>query len=476
MPVGVDSAVQSHRHSLVATRRMEQAGASPRIGLSDLLTKIQCLPLETRTEIEADIQACYAERCGLAMVNSDEGITNLHMPNDVIVDASMPAMLRDGGKMWNSKGELQETIAMIPDRCYATMYMEVVRDCNAHGQFDPATMGAVSNVGLMAQSAEEYGSHNKTFESPGAGAICVVNAAGATLMEQQVAAGDIFRACQTKDAAVRDWVRLACARARASGAPTVFWLDANRAHDAQLLKKVQAYLAEQDTDGLELHTLDPVLAQRFTLARVRAGQETISATGNVLRDYLTDLYPILELGTSARMLSIVPLLNGGGVYETGAGGSAPQQVKQFLKENHLRWDSLGEYCALVPSLEQVARQAGNTKAGVLAATLDKAIFTYLDKRKLPSRKAGEIDNRGSTFYLAQYWAVALAQQDTDAALKARFTPLAAVLEASCAKIEAELLACQNVPVDLDGYFLPDKSKIVAAMRPSITLNAIIDSF
>jgi isocitrate dehydrogenase len=408
------------------------------------------------------------------MVDSRVGKTNLHVPNDVIVDASMPVVIRDGGKMWNKEDTLQDTIAMIPDRCYATIYQVVIEDCKKHGQFDPATMGSVSNVGLMAQKAEEYGSHDKTFAAPGNGTIRVVDAGGRALLEQTVKRGDIFRACQTKDEAIRDWVKLGVTRARATGAPAVFWLDPDRGHDAQIIQKVNAYLAEQDVSGLEIKIMKPVDAMKLSLERIRRGEDTISVTGNVLRDYLTDLFPILELGTSARMLSIVPLLRGGELFETGAGGSAPKHVQQFVKESHLRWDSLGEYCALVPSLELVGTKTGNPRATLLSKTLDEAIGQYLEDARYPSRKVNEIDNRGSTYYLAFAWARALAAQDEDGELKQRFTPVAAALAANAGKITQELLGAQGKPVDIGGYYFPDDAKCAAAMRPSVTLNAIID--
>jgi isocitrate dehydrogenase len=443
-------------------------------GIADVLEKIGRLPADKKAEIERDIAAVYEKRPGLAMVDSRKGITNLHLPNNVIIDNSIPNMIRDGGRMWNAKGDLQDCIAMVPDRCYATMYSVVLEDAKRNGQFDPATMGNVSNVGLMAQKAEEYGSHDKTFLAPAEGTIRVVDASGATLLERPVEPGDIFRVCQTKDAPIQNWVKLAVTRARASGSPAVFWLDERRAHDAEIIKKVRAYLADHDTAGLDIRILSPDDAMRFTLERVRRGEDTISVTGNVLRDYLTDLFPIFELGTSARVLSIVPLLNGGGLFETGAGGSAPKHVQQFVAEGHLRWDSLGEYCALVPSLELVAEHAGNAKAKVLARALDAAITPYLENDRLPSRKVNEIDNRGATFYITLYWAQALAAQDEDAALKARFAPVARALEENEAKITAELLAAQGQPVDLGGYYLPDDERAARAMRPSPTLNAIID--
>jgi isocitrate dehydrogenase len=443
-------------------------------GLSDVLDKLVHLPAEKKAEIQADIAACYEKGPGLAMVDSRVGKTNLHVPNDVIVDASMPVVIRDGGKMWNKEDALVDTVAMIPDRSYATIYQAAIEDCQKHGQFDPTTMGSVSNVGLMAQKAEEYGSHDKTFAAPGNGTIRIVDAGGGTLLEQSVERGDIFRACQTKDEAIRDWVKLGVARARATGAPAVFWLDPDRGHDAQIIQKVNAYLPEQDLSGLEIKIMKPVDAMKFSLERIRRGQDTISVTGNVLRDYLTDLFPILELGTSARMLSIVPLLRGGALLETGAGGSAPKHVQQFVKEGHLRWDSLGEYCALVPSLELMATKTGNPRAALLSKTLDEAIGQYLEDARYPSRKVNEIDNRGSTYYLALAWAKALAAQDEDGELKQRFTPVAAALEANAGNITQELLSAQGKPVDIGGYYFPDDAKCAAAMRPSDTLNAIID--
>ncbi len=454
---------------------LKEIGANPNFGMGDILAKLDRLPAGKKAEIEADINACYEKQPALAMVDSRKGITNLHVPNDVIVDASMPNVVRDGGKMWNLQDELQDTIAMVPDRCYATMYREIIEDCKRNGQFDPATMGSVSNVGLMAQKAEEYGSHDKTFEAPGNGTIRIVNSAGATLLEQKVEKGDIFRACQAKDIPIKDWVKLAVNRGKASGEPVVFWLDEKRGHDAEIIKKVNKYLPEFDTAGLDIRIMPPVEAMNFSLERIRKGLNTISVTGNVLRDYLTDLFPILELGTSARMLSIVPLINGGGLFETGAGGSAPKHVQQFLKEGHLRWDSLGEYCALVPSLEMIASNTGNQKATVLAETLDEAIMKYLENQKLPSRKVHEIDNRGSSFYLALYWAQALAVQDKDPQLKARFSEVAAELGKNADKIDAELLAAQGHPVDIGGYYRPDVEKTTKEMRPSATLNAIVDA-
>jgi isocitrate dehydrogenase len=453
---------------------LEEIGANVNNGLAGVLEKLDKLPADTKAEIEADIDAVYETRPDLAMVDSRKGITNLHAPNNIIVDASMPNVIRDGGKMWNKHDELQDCIAMVPDRCYATMYAEILEDAKARGQFDPATMGSVSNVGLMAQKAEEYGSHDKTFIAPSKGSIRVVDPSGSTVLEQTVETGDIFRMCQVKDAPIRNWVKLAVTRARASGSPAIFWLDEGRGHDAEIIKKVEAYLPEHDTSGLDIRIMRPVDAMKFSLERIRRGEDTISVTGNVLRDYLTDLFPILELGTSARMLSIVPLMNGGGLFETGAGGSAPKHVQQFLSEGHLRWDSLGEYCALVPSLELIADTTGSRMAKVLAETLDEAVAAYLENGRLPSRKVNEIDNRGSTFYLALYWAQALARQSGDAELQARFAPVAAALAENEATITDELLTAQGAPVDLGGYYVPDEAMTERAMRPSPTFNAIID--
>jgi len=454
---------------------LKEIGANPNYGLGDILDKLDKLPAEKKSEIEADIDACYKKQCALAMVDSHKNITNLHVPNDIIIDASMPNVVRDGGKMWNLQDDLQDTIAMVPDRCYATMYREIIEDCKRNGQFDPATMGSVSNVGLMAKKAEEYGSHDKTFEAKGNGVIRIVNDSGEVLLEQKVEKGDVFRACQTKDVAIKDWIKLAVERARESGEPVVFWLDENRGHDAQIIQKINRYMPELDTEGLDIRIMPPVDAMNFSLERIRRGENTISATGNVLRDYLTDLFPILELGTSARMLSIVPLLAGGGLFETGAGGSAPKHVQQFLKEGHIRWDSLGEYCALVPSLELVAKNYDNPKAAVLAETLDEAIGVYLENQKLPSRKVNEIDNRGSSFYLSLYWAQALASQDKDPEIKARFKPVAKELTENAEKIDAELIEAQGKPEDVGGYFRPDPAKAAQAMRPSETYNKIIDA-
>ncbi len=455
---------------------LKELGVNVNNGLGDLYAKIQSLPEAQRAAIEADIQALYDKQCQLAMVDSSKGITNLHVPNNVIIDASMPVVIRDGGRMWGPDDQLHDTIAMIPDRCYATIYQQVIDDCNAHGAFDPATMGTVGNVGLMAQKAEEYGSHDKTFIAPGHGTIRVVEIqSGETLLAQPVEPGDIFRGCQTKDAPIQDWVKLAVHRARATNTPALFWLDPQRAHDAQLIAKVKAYLPNHDTTGLDIRIMTPDAAIRETLARIRKGEDTISVTGNVLRDYLTDLFPILELGTSARMLSIVPLMNGGGLFETGAGGSAPKHVEQFLKEGHLRWDSLGEFCALVPSFEQVARTSNNATALLLAETLDQAIEKFLENGRSPSRKKGELDTRGSHFYLALYWAEALAAQTKDQAMHRRFTPVAQALAEKEATIVAELNGAQGNPADIGGYYRPDLAKANQAMRPSATFNAIVDA-
>jgi isocitrate dehydrogenase len=459
------------KHAATFTR----LGVNPNNGLGDLYKKIAGLPADEKAHIEADIKAAYATRPPLAMVDSDRGITNLHVPSDVIIDASMPVVVREGGRMWGPDGKLHDVKALIPDRCYATAYETMIADCQRHGAFDPATMGSVPNVGLMAQQAEEYGSHDKTFIAPGAGTIrVVVESSGKTLLEQPVQAGDIFRSCQTKDVAVRDWVKLAIRRARATGAPAVFWLDKRRAHDAQVIAKVERYLREEDTKGIEVRILPPVEAMQYSLERIRTGQDTISVTGNVLRDYLTDLFPILEIGTSAKMLSIVPLLAGGGLFETGAGGSAPKHMQQLQKEGYLRWDSLGEFSALGASLEHLAATAKNTRVAVLAETLDQAIGKFLECDKSPTRKLGGIDNRGSHFYLALYWAEALAAQSQDKQLKTRFAKVARQLAQHEAKINAELLGAQGKPVDLGGYYRPDVAKITAAMRPSATLNAIVD--
>ncbi|BBA69964.1 NADP-dependent isocitrate dehydrogenase [Geobacter sulfurreducens] len=453
----------------------KQLGVNPNMGLGDLYKKIESLPEAKRAEIEADIAAVYGKRPKLAMVDSDKGITNLHVPNDIIVDASMPVVVRDGGKMWGPDGQLHDTKAMIPDRCYATIYREIIEDCQKHGAFNPATMGSVPNVGLMAQKAEEYGSHPTTFEIPADGTVRVITADGTVLMEHQVEAGDIWRMSRVKDIPIQDWVKLAVNRARATGAHAVFWLDKSRAHDAQVIAKVENYLKNHDTTGLEIKVLPPVEAMRYSLERIRKGLDTISVTGNVLRDYLTDLFPILELGTSAKMLSIVPLLAGGGLFETGAGGSAPKHVQQFVKEGYLRWDSLGEFSALAASLEHLGTSFKNDKALVLAETLDKAIAKFLDNNKSPARKVGQIDNRGSHFYLAMYWAEALAAQAKDAELQAKFAPIAKQLQENEAKINEELIGAQGKPVDMGGYYHPDAAKVAKAMRPSAALNAIIDA-
>lgn len=452
---------------------LKEVGFNINNGIGDLYARIKALPAEKQAEIEADVQAVYAQRPPLAMVNSDKGITNLHVPSDVIVDASMPAMIRDSGKMWGPDGQLHDTKALIPDRCYATIYQAVIEDCKQHGAFDPVTMGSVPNVGLMAQQAEEYGSHDKTFEIPAAGTVRVTDQNGKVLMEQAVEAGDIWRMCQVKDLPIQDWVKLAVNRARASNTPAVFWLDAKRAHDAQVIAKVEQYLKDHDTSGLEIHIMSPVEAMKFSLQRIRAGKDTISVTGNVLRDYLTDLFPIMELGTSAKMLSIVPLMNGGGLFETGAGGSAPKHVQQFVEENHLRWDSLGEFLALAASLEHLGTTTDNAKALVLAKTLDQANGQFLDSNKSPSRKVGQLDNRGSHFYLALYWAQALAAQSDDLELQAQFADLAKSLTDNEEKIVAELNEVQGKPVDIGGYYHADPQLTSQAMRPSATFNAAL---
>jgi len=442
-------------------------------GLGDLAAKIAKLPAGEKAAIEADLKATLASRPALAMVNSDKGITNLHVPSDVIVDASMPAMIREGGKMWNAAGKTQDTLAVIPDSCYAPVYETVIAFCRKNGALDPKTMGSVPNVGLMAQAAEEYGSHNKTFEIPADGIVRVTDANGQTLLEHTVEAGDIWRACQTKDAAVRDWVKLAVRRARATGAPAVFWLDTRRAHDAQLVAKVEKYLGDHDTTGLDIRILPPADACQLSLERIVKGEDTISVTGNVLRDYLTDLFPILEVGTSAKMLSIVPLMNGGGLFETGAGGSAPKHVQQFLEENYLRWDSLGEFFALAASFEHLAETQAHAKSKILAETLDAATGQLLEHDKSPARKVGGLDNRGSHFYIALYWAQALAAQDKDAELKKIFTPVAEALAAHEAKIVSELGAVQGRSISVGGYYMPDDAQASEAMRPSATLNGIL---
>ncbi|MCK7629458.1 NADP-dependent isocitrate dehydrogenase [Shewanella sp. JNE10-2] len=450
-----------------------ELGVDVNNGFGDVYAKIATLPADTRAEVEADIAAVYAARPALAMVDSDKGITNLHVPSDIIIDASMPAAIRSSGQMWGPDGQLHDTKAMIPDRCYAGIYQETIAFCKEHGAFDPKTMGSVPNVGLMAQKAEEYGSHDKTFEIPADGVVNVVDASGKVLMSHNVEAGDIWRMCQVKDAPIRDWVKLAVRRARLSNTPAVFWLDSKRAHDAQIIAKVQQYLPEHDTDGLDISIMSPEEATRFSLARIKEGKDTISVTGNVLRDYLTDLFPILELGTSAKMLSIVPLMNGGGLFETGAGGSAPKHVQQLEKEGHLRWDSLGEFLALAASLEHLSQTVGNPKAQVLADTLDQAIGQFLDSNKSPSRRVGELDNRGSHFYLAMYWAQALAAQTGDEQLQAHFILLAHALAANEQVIVAELANAQGAPVDLGGYYRLDAAKAEKAMRPSETLNKLL---
>ncbi|HET7531941.1 MAG TPA: NADP-dependent isocitrate dehydrogenase [Nocardioidaceae bacterium] len=446
------------------------AGISPNDGLGALLKAIESLPAEQRDAIAAAVKQGLDEGPALAMVDSDKGITNLHVPSDVIVDASMPAMIRTSGHMWGPDGNEADTLAVIPDSSYAGIYQVVVDDCRANGAFDPATMGSVPNVGLMARAAEEYGSHDKTFEIPTTGTVRVVDESGEALLEHTVSAGDIWRACQTKDVPIRDWVKLAVTRARATGAPAVFWLDESRAHDANLIAKVREYLGEHDTDGLQIEIMAPADAMAFSLERIRKGEDTISVTGNVLRDYLTDLFPIMELGTSAKMLSVVPLINGGGLFETGAGGSAPKHVQQLVKENHLRWDSLGEFLALAESFAHLAKTTDNARAQILADTLDRATGRFLNENKSPSRKAGEIDNRGSHFYLALFWAEELASQSEDAELAAAFAELAGTLEASEATISEELLAVQGSPADIGGYYRPDPDKAAAVMRPSKTFN------
>jgi isocitrate dehydrogenase len=452
---------------------LASVGADPNNGLGAVIEAAGKLPADQRDAVLAAIEATYANGPAIAMVDSDKGITNLHVPSDVIVDASMPAMIRTSGHMWDKAGAEQDTKAVIPDRSYAGIYQAVIDDCRANGAFDPSTMGSVPNVGLMAQAAEEYGSHDKTFEVPADGTVRVVDAAGTVLMQHAVEAGDIWRMCQTKDAAVRDWVKLAVTRARATGDPIVFWLDEQRPHDASLLAKVREYLPQHDLTGLQVETLEPAAACRFSLERIRKGLNTISVTGNVLRDYLTDLFPIMELGTSAKMLSIVPLMAGGGLFETGAGGSAPKHVQQLVKENYLRWDSLGEFLALAASFEQLSEFAGNAGAKVLADSLDKATGLLLENEKGPARKVGQLDNRGSHFYIALYWAQELAAQTADPALAAKFAPLAAKLGADEAKIVAEFTAVQGHPADIGGYYAPDTAKTTAVMRPSATFNAAL---
>ena len=454
---------------------LREVGVNPDNGVAELLTKIQALPDAKRAEIEADIQAVYGARPELMMVDSSRGITSLHVPSDVIIDATMPVIVRDGGRTWGPDNELHDTIAMIPDRSYATLYQAIIDDCKEHGAFDPSAIGSVSNVGLMAQQAEEYGSHDKTFKAPGNGAIRVADASGTTLMAQSVEEGDIFRMCQTKDAAVQDWVKLGVNRASITGSPAIFWLDPNRAHDAEVIKKVDQYLPTHDTTGLDIRTMSTIDAMRFSMARSRAGQDTIAVTGNVLRDYLTDLFPILELGTSAKMLSIVPLLAGGAMFETGAGGTAPRHVQQFLEEGHLRWDSLGEFCAQVASFEHFGEVYKNDRAKLLAETLDQAIGQYLENDRSPSRRVNELDTRGSHFYLALYWAEALAKQTQDPELQARFAGVAQQLAANQDKIVQELNGAQGQSADIGGYFLPNDEVAAKAMRPSATLNAIVDA-
>ena len=454
---------------------LAELAVDPDNGVAELLTKIQALPEEKRKEIEADIQVVYENRPELYMVNSNRGITNLHVPSDTIIDASMPVIIRDGGRAWGPDNELHDCIAMIPDRSYSTLYQAVIEDCQENGAFDPSTIGSVANVGLMAQAAEEYGSHDKTYEAPGNGTIRVVDASGATLMEQSVEKDDIFRMCQTKDAAIEDWVKLGVNRARLTGTPAIFWLDPDRAHDAELIKKVEQYLPAYDTTGLDIRVMATIDAMKATVERSRAGEDTISVTGNVLRDYLTDLFPILELGTSAKMLSVVPLLKGGGMFETGAGGSAPRHVQQFMEEGHLRWDSLGEFCALVASMEHCAQVFKNDRAQLLADTLDHAIGEHMEQRRAPSRRVNELDTRGSHFYLALYWAEALAEQTKDAELQARFEEVAQKLAANEDDILQELVDAQGQPVDIGGYYIPNNEMAAKAMRPSATLNAIVDA-
>jgi isocitrate dehydrogenase len=453
----------------------KELGINPDLGLGDLYLKIQKLPEAKRAEVEADIKEVYKKRPELAMVDSDKGITNLHASNDIIIDASMPVVIRDSGGMWGTDGKLHDVKCVIPDTCYSEWYQECIDFCKKNGQFDPTTMGCVSNVGLMAQKAEEYGSHDKTFKVPANGTVRVVDESGEVLIQHTVEEGDIWRGCQAKDLPIQDWVKLAVRRARATGAPAVFWLDKNRAHDAQMIEKVNKYLKDHDTKGLEIKIMLPVEAMRFALSRAKAGLDTITVTGNAFRDYLTDLFPILELGTSSKMLSIVPLLAGGGLFETGAGGSAPKHVQQFLQEGYLRWDSLGEFLALAVSLEHLASTFKNEKAQLLADTLDQANTKFLDNNKNPARKVGQIDNRGSHFYLAMYWAEALAEQTKDKELAARFAKVAQQLKENEAKINEELIGAQRKPQDIGGYYLPDPAKTEKAMRPSPTLNAIVDA-
>ena len=454
---------------------LEQAGLSSANGLAAILNGLDALPAEVRDDVRAAIDKGLAEGPKLAMVNSDKGITNLHVPSDIIVDASMPAMIRTSGHMWGPEGEEADTLAVLPDSSYAGIYQVVIDDCRAHGAFDPTTMGSVPNVGLMAMKAEEYGSHDKTFEIPAKGTVQVVDSSGAVLIEHEVSPGDIWRACQTKDVAIRDWVKLAVTRARASATPAVFWLDRTRAHDTNLIAKVEQYLTEHDTEGLQIEIMSPEEATAFSIERIRRGEDTISVTGNVLRDYLTDLFPILELGTSAKMLSVVPLINGGGLFETGAGGSAPKHVQQLVEENHLRWDSLGEFLALAASLDHLATTADNARARILGETLDRATGTFLEENKSPSRKAGEIDNRGSHFYLALYWAQELARQDADTELAQAFASVAEQLAANEDAINEELLSVQGRPADIGGYYRPDDAKTFSVMRPSETFNRVLSS-
>ncbi len=454
---------------------LEKLGVDVNNGLGDLLNKIQALPADEKAAIEADVQACYDNNPDLAMVNSDKGITNLHVPSDVIIDASMPAMIRNSGQMWDKNGDTKDTKAVIPDSSYAAVYQATIDFCKENGAFEPATMGSVPNVGLMAKKAEEYGSHDKTFELEAPGKVQVVDQDGGVLIEHEVETGDIWRACQTKDAAVKDWVALAVNRSRSSQTPIVFWLDENRAHDAELIRKVNAYLPDHDTSGLEIHIMSPKEATKFSLDRIKDGKDTISVTGNVLRDYNTDLFPILEVGTSAKMLSIVPLMKGGGLFETGAGGSAPKHIQQFTEEGHLRWDSLGEFLALAVSLEHLGTKFNDPRAVILGHALDKATESYLQENRSPSRVVNELDNRGSHFYLAMYWAKALAEQDEDAALKAKFAPIANIMEEKSEVILQELIDAQGEPVNIDGYYYPNSDLVFEAMRPSATFNAILES-
>ncbi|MFN6944684.1 MAG: NADP-dependent isocitrate dehydrogenase, partial [Cytophagaceae bacterium] len=455
---------------------LKELGVDPNNGLGDLYAKIKSLPEAKKSEIEADIKAVYEARPEIAMVDSDKGITNLHVPSDVIIDASMPAAIRSSGQMWGPDGKLRDTKAVIPDRCYAGIYQEIINFCKENGAFDVTKMGTVPNIGLMAQKAEEYGSHDKTFKIAENGTVRVVDESGKTLLEHKVEEGDIWRMCQTKDLPIQDWVKLAVTRARITNTPAIFWLDKNRAHDANLIKKVERYLKDHDTSGLDIRIMSPIEAMRFTCERAKSGKDTISVTGNVLRDYLTDLFPILELGTSAKMLSIVPLLDGGGLFETGAGGSAPKHVQQFVEENHLRWDSLGEFLALAVSLEDLAQKTKNDKAEVIAEALNQANGKFLENDKSPSRKVGQLDNRGSHFYLAMYWAQAMAEQTKNKELQTRFEKLAKELTENESKIVNELNSAQGKAVDLGGYYHPDAEKTEKAMRPSATLNSILQSF